>query len=68
MVQSVLKSEQVNNKRNTFLRICTWAEIVGPILFVVIFTIDGFLQPGYSTLTQMVSWLALRPNGWISEY
>jgi Protein of unknown function (DUF998) len=63
MIQPVLSS----SKKSTFLRICAWAGIIGPILFVLVFTLDGFLQPGYSTLTQMVSWLALRSNGWIQN-
>ena len=42
-----------------------WAGIVGPIIFVVTFTIDGALTPGYSAIRDAVSYLALGRYGWI---
>jgi hypothetical protein len=32
---------------------------------VLVFTIDGFLKPGYSAMSQAVSYLAVGSNGWI---
>ena len=46
-------------------RIAAWAGIIGPVLFVTIFTIEGLIRPGYSTLKMYVSALSLGPRGWI---
>jgi len=45
-------------------RIAAWAGIIGPVLFVTIFTIEGLIRPGYSTLKMYVSALSLGPRGW----
>ncbi len=37
--------------------------VVGPILFVVAFTVDGLLRPGYSPIHQAISDLGVGPNG-----
>lgn len=42
-----------------------WAGIIGPTLFVAIFTIEGWLRPGYDPLRMYVSALSLGPRGWI---
>lgn len=39
--------------------------MIGPALFVAIFTIEGWLRPGYEPLGMFVSELALGPRGWI---
>lgn len=49
------------------MRLCLWAGIVGPILFVLVFTVDGALMPGYSAMRDVVSFLELGPNGWIQS-
>ena len=49
------------------LRLCLWAGIVGPLFFVLVFTIDGFLTPGYSAMRDVVSFLELGPTGWIQR-
>jgi len=49
------------------LRLCLWAGIVGPIFFVLVFTIDGALTPGYSAMRDVVSFLELGPTGWIQS-
>lgn len=41
------------------------AGIIGPILFVAIFTIEGWLRPGYDPRSMFVSALSLGPRGWI---
>lgn len=42
-----------------------WAGILAPILFVGIFTVEGFLRPGYSALSMHISALSLGSRGWI---
>ena len=39
------------------------AGILGPALFVIAFTIEGWLRPGYNTLSTYVSALSLGPDG-----
>ncbi len=46
-------------------RLAIWAGIVGPILFIAVFTVDGFLTPGYSAVNDAVSYLSLGSHGWI---
>ncbi len=41
--------------------------ILGTVLFVVTFTIDGAARPDYSPARHMVSALALGPRGWIQS-
>lgn len=51
--------------RRVTLLLCLWAGIVGPILFVLVFTIDGALTQGYSAIRDAVSYLDLGAYGWI---
>jgi hypothetical membrane protein len=37
----------------------------GSALFVVVFTLDGLMRPGYQPSAQYVSELALGPRGWV---
>ncbi len=46
-------------------RLAVWAGIIGPALFVAVFTIEGWLRPGYEPLKAYVSALSLGPRGWI---
>jgi len=46
-------------------RLAAWAGILGPVLFVAIFTIEGWLRPDYQPLSTYVSALSLGPRGWI---
>lgn len=46
-------------------RIATWAGIIAPALFVAVFTIEGWLRPGYEPLKTFVSTLSLGPRGWV---
>jgi hypothetical protein len=49
-------------------RLSLWAGVISPFLFVLIFTIDGFLHPTYSQMTQMISFLSVQAeNGWIQN-
>ena len=44
-----------------------FAGVGGPILFVLVFTLAGFLRPGYSPLSQAVSDLGVGPNAWLQN-
>ncbi len=41
------------------------AGMIGPVLFVTVFTVEGWLRPGYHALSMYVSALSLGPRGWI---
>jgi hypothetical membrane protein len=41
------------------------AGVVGPILYVVVFTLAGFLRPGYSPVRQSISTLGVGANAWL---
>jgi hypothetical membrane protein len=41
------------------------AGVVGPILYVGVFTLAGFLRPGYSPVRQSVSTLSVGTNAWL---
>lgn len=47
-------------------RILVLGGIIGPIIYVLTFLIDGWLRPGYSPLSEMINELgASEPNPWI---
>lgn len=46
-------------------QLTSWAGIIGPILFVAIFTLEGWLRPGYKPFRMYISELSLGPRGWI---
>jgi hypothetical protein len=52
-------------KTTTNQRQLAWAGIIGPTLFVVTFTLEGWLRPGYEPLRMYVSELSLGSRGWI---
>jgi hypothetical protein len=45
--------------------LAAWAGMVGPALFVLVFTVEGWLRPGYHPLGMYVSALSTGPRGWI---
>lgn len=49
------------NKNN----ITGWAGVLAPFIFVSVFTLEGWLRPGYNSTTEYVSALSLGPRGWI---
>ncbi|HLO32349.1 MAG TPA: DUF998 domain-containing protein [Anaerolineales bacterium] len=55
-------SKQPSNQTARWLAL---GGVVGPILFVMIFTLVGFLRPGYSSTSQAISDLGVGNNGWI---
>jgi hypothetical membrane protein len=46
-------------------RILALVGVIGPILCVLVFTLAGFLRPGYSPIHQAISDLGVGPNAWI---
>jgi hypothetical protein len=47
--------------------IAGWAATIGSSLFVVVFTLEGLLRPGYHPRAMHVSALSLGPRGWIQK-
>jgi hypothetical protein len=45
--------------------IAAWAGMLGSALFVAVFTIEGWLRPGYNPLGVFVSELSMGSRGWI---
>jgi hypothetical protein len=60
-----MKSLSLRPVTRTQRSLAAWAGILAPALFVVIFTLEGFLRPGYNPLSTYVSALSLGPRGWI---
>jgi Protein of unknown function (DUF998) len=44
-----------------------WAGMIGSALFVTVFTIEGWLRPGYDAVATFVSELSLGTRGWIQS-
>lgn len=42
-----------------------YAGVVGPLLFIVVFLLEGATRPGYSAWRNFVSQLATGPGGWV---
>lgn len=42
-----------------------YAGIVGPLLFIAVFLVEGATRPGYSPWSMYVSQLATGPGGWV---
>ena len=42
-----------------------YAGVIGPLLFIVVFLIEGFTRPGYSPWRNYVSQLATGDGGWV---
>lgn len=48
-----------------FIRWSGFGGVVGPVLFVLLFTVAGLLRPGYSAVRQTVSDLGVGPFAWL---
>jgi len=46
-------------------RLAAWAGIIAPFCFVLVFSVEGWLRPGYNAMSSFVSALSLGPRGWI---
>jgi hypothetical membrane protein len=55
----------VESGKQRAVRALFWCGIVGPLLFVVVFLIEGAVRPGYNALRYPVSSLAIGATGWI---
>src|SRR2546421_7009424 len=65
MAQMQIHNDRVTLKGVHYIRPFTLAGVIGSLLFVFGFTIDGFLRPGYSPIHQVVSDLGIGENAWI---
>ena len=52
-----------NNRMTRLLLSCGW---IGPLLFTLVYTIDGHSRPGYDPLQHWISHLSLGPRGWLN--
>jgi len=55
------------HETRTLPRISGFAGILGPILFISVFTVLGQVTPGYSPITDVISNLELGQIGWIQQ-
>ena len=55
------------NRLNISPRASALAGIIGPGVFVLVYSVFGLVTPGYSPLTQVISNLELVPYGWIQQ-
>ena len=46
-------------------KLLLYAGVVGPLLFIAVFLVEGFTRPGYSQWRHYVSQLATGPGGWV---
>jgi uncharacterized protein DUF998 len=42
-----------------------WAGMIGSALFVTVFTLEGWLRPGYDAWSTFISELSIGPRGWV---
>jgi hypothetical protein len=45
--------------------IAGWAGMIGSALFVTVFTLEGWLRPGYDPRSTFISELSIGPRGWV---
>jgi hypothetical membrane protein len=60
-----IKSTRWSSGKSISLRLTALLGVVNPILCVLVFTLAGFLRPGYSPIYSAISTLGTGPNGWI---
>lgn len=63
MAASAVNSDAGTGPRS--VRLAALAGMTAAALFVAVFTVCGWLRPGYSALSMFVSELSLGPHGWI---
>jgi hypothetical protein len=52
-------------KKISFVKLAALAGMIAPAFFVAVFTLEGWLRPGYDALSMFISALSLGPRGWI---
>ncbi len=67
MRQLELRSTPARETWNRSPRLLTLAGVIGPMLFVLVFTVDGFFRPDYSAMRDVVSNLGVGANAWIQN-
>ena len=60
-----IKSTHWSWRKNISLRLVALLGVVNPLLCVLVFTLAGFLRPGYSPVHSAISALGTGPDGWI---
>ena len=55
----------MNNSAADRRQIAGWAGMLGSALFVVVFTLEGWLRPGYDARGTFISELSGGPRGWV---
>lgn len=53
------------NKSSNKPVLAGWAGMLGSAIFVIVFTVEGWLRPGYNWLSTYISELSIGPRGWI---
>jgi len=53
------------NKRSDRRVLAGWAGMIGSALFVTVFTLEGWLRPGYDPRSTFISELSIGPRGWV---
>lgn len=54
-------------RSSKLVHLAAYSGMIGPALFVAVFTLEGWLRPGYKPLEMYVSALSLGPRGWIQK-
>jgi len=65
MAQLDMRSTRWRWKGSIPSRLIAFIGVVSPILCVLVFTLAGFLRPGYSPIHHVISDLGVGPDGWI---
>jgi hypothetical membrane protein len=60
-------TQSISRNRDQFIKWSGLGGVVGPIMFVLLFTVAGFLHPGYSAISQAVSDLGVGPMAWLLD-
>src|ERR1035437_551196 len=53
----------MNSTMKKFINFAPWAGMIGPVLFIIVFTLEGWFRPGYNSLGMYVSELSIGPRG-----
>jgi hypothetical membrane protein len=68
--QQFTRLHAVEHPRRVFdaCRVGGWSALIGPAVYVGVFTIAGLLRPDYQTASMFISELALGPWGWVQTF